>query len=90
MISCVDLDRNKAKGMLMGTGHLIFLNWDQTAKDMLQIGCKSEGLILIYGEDHDHSREKVVKKIMYIMAGEFLVELIKREVVLLTEVHSVI
>lgn len=76
----------KPTGILKAADHWINLNCDQSAQYMLQ-PADSEGLILLYGEDYDHRREKLVEKIIDIIARESSTELIKTEVDVVTEVH---
>ena len=75
---------NKSKAMLKGAGHLIYMVCDDFAQQMLRSAEKSGTLSLKGGKDGP-TREKLVEKIINIIAKESPTEIVRMEVDLLTD-----
>ena len=78
---------NKSKAMLKGAGHLIYMACDDFAQNMLGSAEKS-GTLSLKGEKDDLTMEKLVKKIINIIAKESPTEILRMEVDLLTGIQT--
>lgn len=78
---------NKAKAMLAGAGHLIYMACDGTAQDMLQ-EAELVGAICLEGRADDPKRIKLVDEVLAVIAKETASEKVRKEVELLTEIHK--
>ena len=78
---------NKAKDMLCGAGHIIYMACDSVAQDMLR---KAEllGNVCLEGHENDPKRVKLVEEVLSVIAKESPSEKVRHEVELLTEIHK--